>query len=160
MGNLGALFENGRGGPQSLQAAQAWYAEGAALNGRIAMHRLGSMLESGRGTTKNLTEAKVWYERAAALEYPPALNDLGRLYLTGVGVPKNYVRAKTSFGQAAQLGDAKAPLARPASPMSKPLKKVDTTWVEPRYDADVVYAEITDDGMVRHPSFKGLSEAS
>jgi hypothetical protein len=24
----------------------------------------------------------------------------------------------------------------------------------------VVYAEITDDGMVRHPSFKGLSEAS
>ena len=52
------------------------------------------------------------------------------------------------------------PLARPASPMSKPLKKVDTTWVEPRYDADVVYAEITADGMVRHPSFKGLSEAS
>ena len=52
------------------------------------------------------------------------------------------------------------PLARPASPMSKPLKKVDATWVEPRYDADVVYAEITDDGMVRHPSFKGLSEAS
>jgi TPR repeat protein len=127
MGNLGALFENGRGGPQSLQAAQAWYAEGAALNGRIAMHRLGSMLESGRGTTKNLTEAKVWYERAAALEYPPALNDLGRLYLTGVGVPKNYVRAKTSFGQAAQLGDAKASLARPASPMSSHSRR----WTRP-----------------------------
>jgi ATP-dependent DNA ligase len=29
-------------------------------------------------------------------------------------------------------------------------------WVEPRFDAEIAYAEITDDGMVRHPSFKRL----
>jgi bifunctional non-homologous end joining protein LigD len=55
---------------------------------------------------------------------------------------------------------ALAPLARRKSPLSEPLQKADTTWVEPRHDADVVYAEITDDGTVRHPSFRGLSEAS
>jgi bifunctional non-homologous end joining protein LigD len=48
------------------------------------------------------------------------------------------------------------PLSRPAAPLAKPLKKADTTWVEPRLDVEIAYAEITDDGMVRHPSFKRL----
>lgn len=108
MGNLGVLFESGQGGPQSLETAREWYVKGAALNGRVAMHKLGAMLEDGRGSPKNLAEAKFWYERAAAFEYAPALNDLGRLYLAGAGVAKNYVRAKTSFEEAAKLGDAKA----------------------------------------------------
>jgi bifunctional non-homologous end joining protein LigD len=54
------------------------------------------------------------------------------------------------------IRQALTPLARSTSPLSKPIKKKDTTWVEPRYDAEVMYADITDDGMVRHPSFKGL----
>jgi bifunctional non-homologous end joining protein LigD len=48
------------------------------------------------------------------------------------------------------------PLARPTSPLAKPLRKVDTTRVEPRFDAEIAYAEITSDGMVRQPSFKTL----
>ena len=48
------------------------------------------------------------------------------------------------------------PLARPTAPLAKPLKKRDTTWVEPSFDAEIAYAEITDDGMVRHPSFKSV----
>jgi bifunctional non-homologous end joining protein LigD len=48
------------------------------------------------------------------------------------------------------------PLARSTPPLTTPIKKKDTTWVEPRYDAEVMYADITDDGMVRQPSFKGL----
>jgi bifunctional non-homologous end joining protein LigD len=51
---------------------------------------------------------------------------------------------------------ALAPLARPTSPLSKSIKKRDTTWVEPRFDAEIAYADVTDDGMVRHPSFKRL----
>ncbi len=35
-------------------------------------------------------------------------------------------------------------------------RKPATTWVEPRFDAEITYAEITDDGMVRHPVFKSL----
>jgi ATP-dependent DNA ligase len=48
------------------------------------------------------------------------------------------------------------PLARRTAPLVKPLKKADTTWVEPRFDAEIAYSEITDDGIVRHPSFKRL----
>jgi hypothetical protein len=35
-------------------------------------------------------------------------------------------------------------------------QKADTTWVDPRFDAEIAYAEITSDGMVRQPSFKPL----
>jgi bifunctional non-homologous end joining protein LigD len=45
---------------------------------------------------------------------------------------------------------------RRTAPLTKPIKKADTIWVDPRYDADVAYAEITGDGMLRHPSFKAL----
>jgi ATP-dependent DNA ligase len=48
------------------------------------------------------------------------------------------------------------PLARATCPLAKRIKRADTTWVEPRFEAEITYAEITDDGMVRHPSFKRL----
>jgi bifunctional non-homologous end joining protein LigD len=31
-------------------------------------------------------------------------------------------------------------------------------WVEPRLLAEVQFTEVTPDGVVRHPSFKGLRE--
>ena len=49
-----------------------------------------------------------------------------------------------------------APIVRPTSPLAKPIKKADTTWVEPRFDAEITYGEITEDGMLRHPSFKRI----
>jgi bifunctional non-homologous end joining protein LigD len=57
---------------------------------------------------------------------------------------------------AAEIRRALEPLARPTAPLAKPLKKQGTTWVEPRFDAEITYAEITDDGMVRHPVLKAL----
>ena len=60
---------------------------------------------------------------------------------------------------AAAIRRALAPLARPTCPLAQPIKRADTTWVEPRFEANVAYTEITSDGMVRHPSFKGLLEA-
>jgi bifunctional non-homologous end joining protein LigD len=47
------------------------------------------------------------------------------------------------------------PLARPTSPLTVPVKKRDTTWIEPRFDAEVTYLE-ANDGMLRQPSFKAL----
>jgi bifunctional non-homologous end joining protein LigD len=49
------------------------------------------------------------------------------------------------------------PLMRKTPPLAKPLKRPDTTWVEPTVQADIVCMDVTDDGMVRHASFKGLS---
>jgi bifunctional non-homologous end joining protein LigD len=59
-------------------------------------------------------------------------------------------------GTAREVRRALEPLARPTTPLPKPLRKADTTWVEPRFDAEIAYAEITSDGMMRQPSFKAL----
>ena len=34
----------------------------------------------------------------------------------------------------------------------------DCQWVEPKLVAEIVYTEITPEGLIRHPSFKGLRE--
>ena len=44
----------------------------------------------------------------------------------------------------------------PKASLSKRIRKPDTRWVEPKLRAKVVYREITGDGKLRHPSFKGL----
>lgn len=48
------------------------------------------------------------------------------------------------------------PLIRARAPLAKPLIKKGTIWVEPKIEAEIAYLELTDDGMVRHASFKGL----
>jgi bifunctional non-homologous end joining protein LigD len=57
---------------------------------------------------------------------------------------------------AAMIRRTLEPLARPTCPLAEPIKRADTTWVDPRYEADVVYSEVTNDGMLRHPAFKGM----
>jgi bifunctional non-homologous end joining protein LigD len=49
-----------------------------------------------------------------------------------------------------------APLMRNTPPTAKPLNKKDTIWVEPTIEADISCMDLTDDGTVRHASFKGL----
>jgi bifunctional non-homologous end joining protein LigD len=48
------------------------------------------------------------------------------------------------------------PLMRKTPPLAKPLKRPGTTWVEPTVEADIACMDLTDDGMLRHASFKGL----
>lgn len=49
-----------------------------------------------------------------------------------------------------------APLHRKTPPLAKPLKRPDTIWVEPKVIAEIAFTELTEDGMLRHASFKGL----
>jgi bifunctional non-homologous end joining protein LigD len=44
----------------------------------------------------------------------------------------------------------------PKAPIKIPRKR-DTTWVEPKLQVKVAYRDITDDGMLRHASFKGMA---
>jgi bifunctional non-homologous end joining protein LigD len=74
----------------------------------------------------------------------------GKLVYAGrVGTGWDYKTAR-------EIRSALIPFARPMSPLTKPIKKRDTVWVEPCFDAEIAFADITDDGMVRHPSFKML----
>jgi bifunctional non-homologous end joining protein LigD len=45
----------------------------------------------------------------------------------------------------------------PKSKLTKPIRKPKATWVEPTFQADVEYRDITSEGLLRQSSFKGLS---
>lgn len=49
------------------------------------------------------------------------------------------------------------PIIRKSSPLDIPIKETaDMNWVDPVLVCNIAYAEITDDGSVRHPVFQGL----
>ena len=50
------------------------------------------------------------------------------------------------------------PLLVRAHALSKKVKKPKAQWVKPKVLADVEYRAITEEGKLRHPSFKGLRE--
>jgi bifunctional non-homologous end joining protein LigD len=67
----------------------------------------------------------------------------------------------TGFTQAMlrDLQQRLAPLERPDPPFAEPVPREharDAHWVEPRVVGEVQYAEVTGDGMLRHPSWRGL----
>lgn len=66
----------------------------------------------------------------------------------------------TGFTEAtlARLRERLAPLARPSSPFVDNVDKRGAVFVEPRLVAEVEFAEWTEEGRLRHPSFKGLRE--
>jgi bifunctional non-homologous end joining protein LigD len=48
----------------------------------------------------------------------------------------------------------------PKSKLTKPIRKPEATWVEPKFYADVEYRDITSEGLLRQSSFKGLYDKS
>jgi bifunctional non-homologous end joining protein LigD len=126
----------------------------------IISKRADAPYRSGRG--KQWLKVKCWQQdRFAVIGFvPEGSSGLLKLRLARrEGDALVYVgRVGTGWDRktAGLIRRALEPLARPTAPLAKPLKKRDTTWVEPRFDAEITYAEITDDGMVRHPVFKAL----
>lgn len=60
----------------------------------------------------------------------------------------------------ATMRDLRAKLDRlkvATCPLDVPIKKPGTVWVRPKLKAKIAHTELTDDGMLRHPSFKGLA---
>jgi len=48
------------------------------------------------------------------------------------------------------------PLKRRTSPLAEKISKPKATWLDPVVPVDVEYRALTGDGLVRHPSFKGV----
>ncbi|MGI5292371.1 non-homologous end-joining DNA ligase [Nonomuraea polychroma] len=82
-----------------------------------------------------------------------AYDERGRLLYVG--------HVGTGFTQAMlrDLEERLAPLERPGPPFDEAVPREharDAHWVEPRVVGEVQYAEVTGDGMLRHPSWRGL----
>ena len=88
--------------------------------------------------TEGLLKLRLARRQGSALSYVGAV---------GTGWDRKTARA---------IRRALEPHVRPTSPLSKDAKAPDTTWVEPVYDAEVAYSDVTTHGMLSRPVFKAL----
>lgn len=132
---------------------------GMGLEG-IVSKRADAPYRSGR--TEAWCKVKCWKsERFAVVGFAPegtdgvlklrlARREGGKLiYVGAVGTGWDRKAARS-------IRRALEPHLRPTSPLSRPVKTRDTMWVEPVYNADVAYSDITAHGMVSRSVFKAL----
>ena len=106
-GNLGTMYQDGRGVPQNYAEAVRWYRLAADQGHANAQLNLGAMYANGLGVPQNDAEAVRWYRLAADQGYAFAQGMLGFSYALGKGVPENLVESyKWLSLDAAQRADA------------------------------------------------------
>ena len=113
--NVGALFHNGQGVPQSYAEALKWYRKAAEQGHAIAQSNLGVMYDEGRGVPQDYTEAAQWFYRAAEQGNTTAQRRLGVRFEDGRGVPQNYSQAYIWYSLAAAGGEQGALNSRDSS---------------------------------------------
>ena len=115
---IATRFAEGRGVPQNLPEAAAWF-ERAANKGLVpAQFRLGGLYEKGMGVQKNLDTARRLYVSAAEAGHAKAMHNLAVLYAEGVDGKPDYQTAARWFRKAADHGvvDSQYNLGDPLCP--------------------------------------------
>lgn len=101
---IAARFADGRGVPQNLAEAVAWFERAASKGLAPAQFRLGGLYEKGMGVQKNLDTARRLYVAAAEAGHAKAMHNLAVLYAEGVEGKPNYATAARWFRKAADYG--------------------------------------------------------
>ena len=103
--NVGLMYDQGLGVPQSFRTAAKWYTLAAEGGHDWGQYNLGRMYEKGQGVLQDYKTAVKWYRIAAEQGHAFAQSNLGWMYRKGQGVPQDYVRAHMWSNIAASSGD-------------------------------------------------------
>jgi len=101
---VASRFAEGKGVPQDLTMAAAWFDRAARRGIAPAQFRLGSMYEKGVGLKKDLQEARRLYLAAADKGSAKAMHNLAVLYAEGIDGKPDYAAASQWFRKAAAFG--------------------------------------------------------
>jgi localization factor PodJL len=97
-------FLEGRGVPQNLAEALAWFERAAKQGLAPAQFRLGGLYEKGFGVKKNTEMARRYYTAAGEAGHAKALHNLAVLYAEGIDGKPDYRTAAHWFRRAAVYG--------------------------------------------------------
>jgi TPR repeat protein len=106
--NLGQMYANGQGVPQSDAEAVAWYHKAAEQGQAAGQAYLGYMYQRGKGVPQSDTEAVAWYRKAAEQGHGAGQRSLGWMYAKGRGISQDAVKAYMWESLALLNGEAKA----------------------------------------------------
>ncbi len=125
MRNLGHLYRWGKGVPQDLAQARAWYQRASTMGLDRAMLNLAVMLLNGEGGPADAPAAAHWLGQAAATGNPDAMVRLADLLEGGVGVSRDPVEARRLLTRAAALGNTEAAARLSGAPTAAPATKAE-----------------------------------
>ena len=115
MGELGSMYQTGRGVEQDGWQAMRWYRKAAEGGDTTAMRNLGELYERGPDIEIDYRQSLSWYTKAAGASDALSMVNLGRLYASGRGVEQDsaqaaiwYSKALAKFRDAAERGDTSA----------------------------------------------------
>lgn len=107
--NVGVMYHQGLGVPQSDDEAVKWYRRAAENGHPRAQQNLGVMYEEGAGVPQDFAEAEKWYRMSAEQGNVFAKLNLGVLYERGTpGVPRDIVQTHMWYNLAAAQGHTDA----------------------------------------------------
>jgi localization factor PodJL len=101
---IATRYAEGRGVPQNLTEAAAWFERAAKQGLPSAQFRLGGLHEKGMGVPKSLETARRLYQQAAEAGHAKAMHNLAVLYAEGVAGKPDYQTASRWFRGAAEHG--------------------------------------------------------
>lgn len=105
---LGRMYLNGDGVPESMDQASTWFGK-AAENGHVrAQYIFGLLYWGGEGVAQSYSKAIEWFQKAADQGYADAQYDLGDAYLFGRGVIESPQKAAEWYLKAAEQGHVEA----------------------------------------------------
>jgi TPR repeat protein len=124
--NIGLLYEDGLGVPQSDKEAVKWYRMAAEQGEPRAQYYLGTAFEEGRGVPQDYQEAAKNYHLAATRGYVKAQYKLGLLYLKGQGVIQSTETAYAWWSVAASKGHEDAQKYKDSAQQQMTPKQIET----------------------------------
>jgi len=124
--NIGLLYEDGLGVPQSDKEAVKWYRMAAEQGEPRAQYYLGTAFEEGRGIPQDYQEAAKNYHLAATRGYVKAQYKLGLLYLKGQGVKQSTEAAYAWWSVAASKGHEDAQKYKDSAQQQMTPKQIET----------------------------------
>jgi len=106
--NLGVMFREGRGVPQSDVEAVRWYRKAADQGHPYAQHNLAVSYNDGDGVAQSYVEAVRWYRKAADQGHVHAQFNMGVMFRDGSGVAQSDTEAVRWHRRAADQDHAGA----------------------------------------------------
>lgn len=108
---LALMLRDGKGVPQDLTQAAAFYQRGCELGSAKGCSGWGSLLMRGQGVPQSLAQALTLFSKACSTggeDSAEGCAHLGYLYESGQGTEKNLIRAEAAYRAGCQRGDTYA----------------------------------------------------
>lgn len=103
--NLGIMYLDGKGVPQSMSEAVRYLSLSAAAGSSLGQNNLGGLYRDGKGVPRDYSKAAQWFAASASQGNSAGMYNLGLMYEMGQGMKPEPFHAYMWYALAADQGN-------------------------------------------------------